>query len=286
MIRRAAFAAVLLFSTGVLAEEPPLVQASTTSTAPGTPAPAAQPQIPAGDLPVDTSIERSRTPFEVLSERSIGSASRAVRYDWRTARFGFAGQIGQLLELNNFVSTRVGVSARMPMGGVLGELALSRVFTMGTDSSDKLALTPYRQSGRPSRWELDANLAFPVAEGVATARGIIPATELVLFGIVGLRYRYFDGELAGLSLGDGLQALVAPTLSQQEIANLEGSRLPGMAIDGGRYGIVLGGALDIYFQSGLLVTPRLMVSPFSWSFTSPGIGWWWELTFSLGTMIK
>jgi hypothetical protein len=29
-----------------------------------------------------------------------------------------------------------------------------------------------------------------------------------------------------------------------------------------------------------------MVSSFSWSFTSSGLGWWWELTLDLGMMVK
>ena len=301
MIRRAGLLA-LLVSAGALAAPEPQAQASPQ----GSPQVSSQgsPQIPppaevvppaqrvpgtAGtpDLTPDTSIDRHRTPFEVLNERLLGSASRAVRYDWRRAKFGFGAEVGQLLELNNFVSTRVGAFVRVPFGSLLGELGVVRVFTSGTDSSDKLGLTPYRQAGRPSRFELDVNLAYPIAEGVATASpGFFPATELVLSGVAGFRYRYYDGELAGMTFADSLKALVSPTLSQQEIGSLEGSRLPGMQIDGGRYGLVLGGTLDIYFQAGFVVTPRLMVSPFSWSFTNPGLGWWWELTLDLGMMIK
>ena len=265
----------------------PTAPTPTPTSTPVQPPPAPQPVVRASDPPPDTSIDRHRTPFEVLNERLLGSACRAVRYDWRRAKFGFGAEVGQVLELNNFVSTRVGAFVRVPFGSLLGELGVVRVFTSGTDSSDKLGLTPYRQAGRPSRFELDVNLAFPVAEGVATASpGFFPATELVLSGVAGLRYRYYDGELSGMTFADSLRALVSPTLSAQELASLEGSRLPGMQIDGGRYGLVLGGTLDIYFQAGFVVTPRLMVSPFSWSFTSPGLGWWWELTLDLGMMIK
>ena len=48
-----------------------------------------------------------------------------------------------------------------------------------------------------SRFEIDADAAYPIAEGVATSRpGFVPATELVFSGEGGLRYLYYPDALA------------------------------------------------------------------------------------------
>ena len=230
----------------------------------------------------DPTIERYRTPFEVLSERMIGAASRAVRFDWRKKNVGFGFVASEILELNNFSSARVGGSVRRPVGSFMGEVAVTRVFTSGSASTEKLALTPYRQVGRPGRFELDVNFAYPLAEGVATARpGFFPATELVFCADVGLRYVYYPGQFSGEGFTDVAKALVTPRLSSKESDNLEGDRLPGMQIDRGRYNILSGLSLDIYFQSGGFLLPRVL---FALPITGADLGLWWELTFSAGWM--
>ncbi|QRK05711.1 hypothetical protein JQX13_37025 [Archangium violaceum] len=232
----------------------------------------------------DTTIERHRTPFEALNERMIGTASRAVRFDWRQTRAGIGLVGSQLLELNNFKSTRLGGFVRTPIGGFLGEIAITRVFTRGSSSTEKLALTPYRQSGRPSRFELDLNLGYPLAEGVATARpGFFPATELVFSANAGLRYLFYPGSLSGASFGETVTSLFAPKLSEREVENLESSRLPGMQLDGARYSLLTGFSLDIYFQPGGFLSPRVLVAlPLISGVDGSGLGLWWELSFSAG----
>ena len=76
----------------------------------------------------------------------IGTASRSVRFDWRKSPASFALIGSELLERNNFGSTRLGVLARMPIGGFIGEVGITRAFTWSTDSSDKLALTPWERN--------------------------------------------------------------------------------------------------------------------------------------------
>jgi len=275
-------------SATLAAEEPPPASAEAArgegGASPGTDTPE-QPgkgEPPAEEAPEDKAIERYRTPFEVLNERMIGAASRAVRFDWRKKRLGI-GLIGsQLLELNNFSSTRVGGLVRKPLGNLMGELAITRVLTWGSASTDKLALTPYRQAGRPSRIELDVNLGYPLAEGVATARpGFFPATELVLSANTGFRYAYYPGALSGASLGDVAKSLFSPRLSEMELENLAGRLPPGMQLDEGRYNVLAGLGLDVYFQSGGFLTPRAMVAL---PLLDTELGLWWELTFSAGWM--
>ncbi|MGI5861529.1 MAG: hypothetical protein ACOX6T_05665, partial [Myxococcales bacterium] len=235
---------------------------------------------------LDNTIARHRAPFEVLTERMIGEASRAVRFDWRRKTVGIGAIGSQLLELNNFWSARVGGFARVPFSSLVTEVAVTWVFTRGSESTERLALTPYRQVGRPSRLELDVNVGFPVAEGVATAwPSFLPPLELVFSLDVGFRYIYYPGALSGAGFREVAGAIFSPQLNDRELENLEEDRLPAMEVDGGRYNLLAGGSLDLYFQSGFFLSPRVMVAlPIMSQFTGSGLGWWWELSLGLGWM--
>jgi hypothetical protein len=239
---------------------------------------------PSGETPrEDTTLERYRTPLDAMMERMIGLASRAVRLDWRRKKVGFGVLGGRLLELNNFGSARLGGLVRLPFGGFMGELAINRVFTWGSESTRKLALTPYRQLGRPSRFELDLNVAYPLAEGVATARvGFFPATELVFSANAGLRYLYYHGALSGVGFRRTATGLLAPQLSRRELDKLEDRRLPGMQVDSARYNLLAGFSLDIYFHNGGFVAPRVMATI---PVTGSGLDWWWDVSLALGFLL-
>jgi hypothetical protein len=271
------------------AEEPPAASTEATrveeGASPGTDTPEQEKkkeEPPAEEAKEDPALDRYRTPFEVLNERMIGVASRAVRFDWRKKQLG-VGVIGsQLLELNNFSSARFGGLVRRPLGSFMGELAITRVWTWGSASTDKLALTPYRQAGRPSRLELDVNVGYPLAEGVATSRpGFFPATELVFSANAGFRYAYYPGALSGATFGEVAKAIIAPRLTAKELENLELKLPPGMQLDEGRYNLLTGLNLDIYFQTGGFLSPRAMIAL---PITGTDLGLWWELTFSAGWM--
>jgi hypothetical protein len=234
---------------------------------------------PADDAP----LARYREPLDAMMERMIGVASRAVRVDWRRKTVGFGVTGSRLLELNNFSSARLGAVVRRPFGGVMGELAVSRVFTWGSDSTRKLALTPYRQLGRPSRFELDVGLAYPLAEGVATARaGFFPATELVFSATAGLRYLWYPGALSGVGFRRHLTGLLKPRLSAGELDHLEKERPPGMQVDPARYNLLSGLSLDIYFHSGGFLAPRVMAAL---PLTGSDLDWWWEVSLGLGWLL-
>jgi len=196
--------------------------------------------------------------------------------------FGILGS--ELLERNNFSSGRLGAFARTPLGNLMGEVAITGVFTSGSDSTDKLALTPYRQIGRPSRWELDVNLGIPVAEGVVTAwPGFFPATELVFSLDAGFRYLFYPRGFGGATFSQVAKAVLAPQLTQRELDKLERSRPGGMEIDTARYGLMAGASLDLYFHSGGFLSPRVLVAvPTLAPLTGTGLGWWWELSVALG----
>lgn len=232
-------------------------------------------------------LERHRTVFEALSERMIGSASRAVRFDWRQKTVGLGVVGSALLELNNFASMRIGAFARVPLGEVLVEFAVSRALSWGSDSTAKLAQTPYRQFGRPGRFELDVNVELPLAEGVVTPRfKFISAAELVFSATAGLRYQIYTESWRDLSALEVGTAIVSPLMSAKEVANLEIVRLPAMQVDPVRYNLLAGFCLDIYFQPGLFLSPRVMMAlPIFSGPSGSGLGYWWELTARVGWML-
>jgi hypothetical protein len=209
----------------------------------------------------DDSLSPYRTPFPVLAERAIGTASKPVAFDWRRTDVHVAATGDQLFELNNFNSLRAGGMLRIPSSGVIYEIGMAHVWVWDTPSSQLLALTPYRQPGRPSRFELDLTLGLPVAEGVVTwFPRFFPAAEMVFNVYGGLRYVVYPQGYAHLKFGQVAKSILSPSLSDDEIENLDDHRLDSMEVDPGRYGIVVGFGNDLYFRSGVFVSPRMMFS--------------------------
>jgi hypothetical protein len=243
--------------------------------------------VPDGGVLDTTTVEHERTPFEALTERFIGSASRAVRFDWRNKSVGFGLVTSGLLELNSFASARLGGFARFPNGNLLIELAFTRVIVWGSNSTEVLAQTPYRQSGRPNRFELDLNFSYVLAEGVVTPKpGFFPPVQMAFSATAGLRYLLYTEIFKNLNAGEVVGAILSPALSQKEVDNLEVGRLPAMQIDRGRYSVLLGFTLDLYFQPGFFVSPRVMLAvPIFGGLTNSGLGAWWELSASFGWML-
>lgn len=249
--------------------------------------PTARPEEARAATPDDKTVESWRSPFEVLSERMIGAASRAVLFDWRkkTVALGVTG--GPLLELNNFPSGRLGGFVRVPFGNLTAELAVTRVFTYSSDAGEKLALTPYRQAGRPNRIEFDLNLAYAILEGVGTPRvGFLPTVELVFTFNAGFRYLYYPNALGTANAGQVIEGLLSPKLQAREIEYLERERLPGMQVDAGRYNLLAGFELNLYFRTGIFLAPRVMMNiPIFSGAANSSLGLWWELNLSLGWML-
>lgn len=205
----------------------------------------------------DRSIESHRSAVDALIDRAVGRTSRAVRYDWRRSPVQ-VGVIGALpAELNNYDALTAGIFARIPTRFVYYELALSYVWVSGSDSSERLALTPYRQPARPSHVQLDFAVGVPLAEGVITPMpGALPAAQLVFSAVGQLRYLIHPGAWDGLTVTEGLKALVAGKLSDKELGNLESDRLPGMQLDPARYALWAGFNTDVYFQSGFFFAQK------------------------------
>lgn len=229
----------------------------------------------------DEALERYRSSYEALTERAIGQASRRVRFDWRRSPAQLAFNLGLPARLNNYDSLRGGLMARVPVSELMLSFGLNWVSVSGGESSELLALTPYRQPGRPSRFELDVDVAYPVAEGVATAfLGFLPATEMVLNAHARFRYHIYPGSWSDLNLTETLGAVFSPRLSGKEKANLEADRLPGMELETARYETWVGVSHDLYFQSGLFFASQLMLGlPLLFE---TNLGWGVELNLLFG----
>lgn len=207
------------------------------------------------------SLSRFRLPWELLVDKTVGSTSKPVRFDWRRTNVHVAAFAAQPAEFNNYNSFRAGAVARIPSDALMYELGLSYVWVFDTESSRRLALTPYRQPGRPERFELDFSIGVPLAEGVVTSwPSWFPAAELVFSAYFNLRYLFYPSGFAGVKARTILGSSLSPRLSDAEIENLDDNRLPGMEVDRTRYTLYAGLGTDIYFDFNLFVAPRVMIS--------------------------
>ncbi len=229
--------------------------------APAEPAESAEPAEPT-EAPADADdLEKYRTPFQVLADRTIGTTSTPVEFNWRRTHAMVGATGGVLAELNNFDSARAGAMVRLPTSGLVVELGAGWTGVWDTPSSKLLALTPYRQPGRPPRIDVEASVGVPLAEGVVTvAPRWFPAVQLVFVGYGGIRYSVYPTGWGGLRPSEVAGAVLSPTLSQAEIDNLEGVRKDAMEVDPGRYGLVAGVGNDLYFKRGIFLSPRVVFS--------------------------
>ncbi|MBM4280244.1 MAG: hypothetical protein FJ137_05635 [Deltaproteobacteria bacterium] len=263
----------------------PSTQSATDTTAASSASSTANLTATSEDLP------STRTPLPLLQERFVGVASRAVRFDWRS-RSGMVALVGsELIERNNFASVRLGVMGRKAVGDLVVEGAVLWADSFSTSGSELIALTPYRQAGRPLRVELEANVAYPLAEASTTASlWFLPPAEIVISAVAGGRYllypQLFFAERPPSDLPFGVDtaiSVVSPVLSDSDVVVLERDAVAGMAIDRARVQTLVGLGTDVYFPPGLFVSPRaLLALPLLAPVSSTSIGWWWELGAVVG----
>lgn len=268
---------VLALLSGVAHAEPEALPDDPTTTGPeATPDPY--------DGAVDDSISKFRAPFGVLTERVIGTASKPVLFNWRRSTVQVAATGSFLFELNNFNSMRVGALVRAPLGGPVFEIGATYVGVWDTPSSRLLALTPYRQPGRPDRLEVDLGVAMPIAEGVVTSfPRFMPALQLVFNGYVGFRYLIYPTGWGGMRPGQVGAAIFAPKISQIELGNLDNERKAAMQVDTGRYNFMAGFGNDIYSKAGVFVSPRLLVAvPLIAPVSETKLRWWADFSLAIG----
>ncbi len=262
-----------------------LAAAADADPQPADPQPPAEGPPPAEDpQAVEDPLSPYRVRFGALVERAIGTTSVPVEFDWRRTHVQLAATGSYLSELNNFNVLRSGVLVRLPSDSLMFEFGASYSESWDSPSSRQLALTPYRQPGHPDHLEVDFNVGVPLAEGVVTtAPRFFPAVQLVLNGYAGVRYLVYPTGFAHLRPGQVAKALISPTLSTEEIDNLDDERLPAMQIDPGRYGVLLGLGNDIYFKPGLFIAPRVMVAvPILAPVSGTNLYVWADLSLTLG----
>lgn len=232
-----------------------------------------------------TTLEVNRTPLQALNEHFLGTASRPVRFDWRKSPSMFVFRLNEVQERNSFGQWQLGLGWRRAFDDLIFELGANAFFAYDTPSSQLLALTPFRQAGRPNHFQLEANVGYALVEGVVTPQwSWLPPMQMVLVGHAGLRYLvYVESFTGGRSATDVAGSLVSPQLTVEELTALERTAPEGMQIDPARLHAMVGASLDVYVQPGFLISPRVSVSPPLLSpVTSSQIGFFWELGFAVG----
>lgn len=249
------------------------------------------------DRTIDDGIDRLKRPVDRILERTLGSASRPVGFDWRKSWFMLGVTGSELIERNNYGSFRLGIMGRKAFGDFVVEGAVNNVTVITTPSSRALALTPYLQAGRKERFEIDANVSYPVAEGVVTPLvDVFPPMEMVLQATAAGRYLIYPRAIAGnrdwgdidtytntqtwIDLGG---SLASPTLTELDQEVLDPYVPAGMLQDPARLQVLVGATFDVYMQPGLFLTTRALVAlPVLAAATNTQLGFWPELSVSLG----
>jgi hypothetical protein len=227
-----------------------------------------------------TQAEATAVPFDTLVDRTLGTTGRPVVFDWRRRSNMISFRSSELLERNVFESYRFGAEAFIPSDGMMMSLGIAKVITTETDGSLKVGKTPYRQLGRPSRWELDFGLRFPLAEGIVTMRpSFLNTAEMVFHATARARYLVYPsafGKLKGLSM---VKAMFSTRLTETEIHELGKIKPSGMNVDSARLNFLVGAATDVYTKDGFFVTPEAQVALPA---LGTELGPWWELTLGFG----
>jgi hypothetical protein len=247
-------------------------------------APSVAEQEPAAASTTPDALEPHRARVEALNEHFLGSAARAVRFDWRRSPAILGVAASEVIERNTFGQLRFGGVARKAFGDLLGEVSVHYAHAIATPSSDTLALTPFRQAGRPPHLELEVDVGYAIAEGVVTPiTSWIPPAEMALVAWAGARYLVYPEGWIGRPITDVGLEIVSPQLSEAEILKIEGNALDGMLVDPARLHTLVGLSLDVYFQPGVVLSPRAMVAvPVLAPVTATQLGFFWELGLTVG----
>lgn len=287
MIRRLTALGLAAMAMPALAQDTPAETPPTEGESPDAQETPESTPLPPTD-PEASPLEPHRTAFDVLAERTIGSASKPVEFNWRQSKFMLAGTGSFLFELNNFNSVRGGLMVRGPASGLIIESAVTYVGVWDTPASRQLALTPYRQPGRPNRLELDLTVGLPLAEGVVTtAPRFFPAVQLVFNAYATFRYSVYPTGWGGMRPGQVGAAIFSPILTEIEIANLDDEeRRAAMQTDLGRYGLMVGFGNDVYFKQGFFISPRIMLAvPLLAPATQTDLDFWADFTLAVGVAL-
>jgi hypothetical protein len=200
-------------------------------------------------------------PFPALVERTVGVAGKSVRFDWRKKQSLVFANVGQPVEYNNFETYRAAAAVQFPSENMTIGLGLAKAFVFSTESADAIALMPYRQTGRPERWELELSGFYPVAEGVVTFRpDFMPAAQMVFSLAADVRYMIYPSLLSGQGFSNGFKSLIATRLSESDKERLSPSAPAAMKIDSAKIAVLTGFNLHLYTSGGLIISSKAMLA--------------------------
>lgn len=200
-------------------------------------------------------------PFPALVERTVGVAGKSVRFDWRKKKNLIFVNVGQPVEYNNFETYRTAAAVQFPAENLTLGFGLAKAFVFSTASADAIALMPYRQAGRPERWELELSGFYPVAEGVVTFRpDFMPAAQMVFSLAADVRYMVYPSLFSGQDFSNGFKSLIATRLSEADKDKLSPSAPAAMKIDSAKISVLTGFNLHLYTSGGLIVSSKAMLA--------------------------
>lgn len=244
----------------------------------------AQPQRP----------ESEQSRFNTLVARTVGTTARPLIYDWRSQSCLLSIEAGPVIDLNTFESYHTGISCTIPRENTWISLGISRVWTLETDNSKILDRTPYRQVGRPSRYEIRSTFGLPVAEGIVTVMpSWLPAWDMVFSLQTSLHYLIYPESFSGLKgnfLDKVSKVFLSRSLSADEASAVQQSAPQSLLVDPSRLNILFGSSLHVFVQGGWfnrvqveVGTPLLRAAPDSdGNQPASDISYWWEWSFGVG----
>ncbi len=203
------------------------------------------------------SILDQKVPLETLLERSIAYAKRPSIVEWRKKAIILNLEMGQFIEYNNFDSSSWGLNLRFPFESFLVKSAVLKVVTDATEASQQVAKTPFQQAGRPSRWEWQNGIEFPVLEGIGNQLfSFIPTSQCVLSAVAQLNLNIYP-KIASSPM-DMLKGLYQTRLSTDQIKSLQEDAPASMRILRSRHNLGVGLQWDNYYKSGMSWNTRFM----------------------------
>ena len=222
-------------------------------------------------------------PISVAYDNILGSVDRASVFEWRKYKL-VSLAVGQLIELNTFDVSKVQVGIRFPMlisDEFNLQVDLGYVDVDSTYSSDYISNTPYRQAGRPSHFELDLGMDFPISEGVGNnIMEIIPVFQMSISLQARLRYLIYPSAISAMLEWEAIYKIFSPDLTTEELKFLSKSAPRGMKIEQNRYDFLFGTRVDLYSRKRFFLHLDNMIA-----MSYGSLGSWIELSLGIGYAI-
>jgi len=140
-----------------------------------------------------TDIPESPLSSEGLVQEALSEVKNPHAFDWRKSSYELELGYDYADEKNNFENDGAHLGLAFPTSsGFLTRLALRRMLVYGSESSNKVGRTPFRQPAGVSRYELMVGGGMSLVEGRAITRlsPWLPDLEHVLHFTFGVHYSH------------------------------------------------------------------------------------------------